>query len=107
MLVHQAFRYELAPTPAQRAALNNHAGAARWAWNWGLAVRRKAWQRGGPPRPGHRYRAGGRRGPGIRTFAVCSDGTRIDGPRALTRYHRRIRTQRVDALHTAHHGTAE
>jgi putative transposase len=45
MLVHQAFRYELAPTPAQRAALTNHAGAARWAWNWGLTVRRKAWQR--------------------------------------------------------------
>jgi putative transposase len=45
MLVHQAFRYELAPTAAQRAALIRHAGAARWAWNWGLAVRRKAWQR--------------------------------------------------------------
>jgi putative transposase len=45
MLVHQAFRYELAPTPAQRTALVNHAGAARWAWNWGLSVRRKAWQR--------------------------------------------------------------
>lgn len=45
MLVNQAFRYELAPTAAQRAALTNHAGAARWAWNWGLAVRRKAWQR--------------------------------------------------------------
>jgi putative transposase len=45
MLVHQAFRYELAPTAAQRAALTNHAGAARWTWNWGLAVRRKAWQR--------------------------------------------------------------
>ena len=45
MLVHQAFRYELAPTAAQRAALANHAGAARWAWNWGLSVRRKAWQR--------------------------------------------------------------
>jgi putative transposase len=45
MLVRQAFRYELAPTATQRAALSNHAGAARWAWNWGLAVRRKAWQR--------------------------------------------------------------
>ena len=45
MLVNQAFRYELAPTAAQRAALTNHAGAARWAWNWGLTVRRKAWQR--------------------------------------------------------------
>lgn len=45
MLVHQAFRYELAPTAAQRAALANHAGAARWAWNWGLSVRRKAFKR--------------------------------------------------------------
>ena len=45
MVVRQAFRYELAPTPSQRAALVNHAGAARWAWNWGLAVRRKAYKR--------------------------------------------------------------
>src|SRR6266540_3517216 len=45
MLVHQAFRYELAPTAAQRASLTNHAGAARWAWNWGLSVRRKAFTR--------------------------------------------------------------
>ncbi len=45
MLVRQAFRYELAPTATQRRALSNHAGAARWAWNWGLAVRRKAWHR--------------------------------------------------------------
>ena len=35
MLVRQAFRYELAPTAVQCAALANHAGAARWAWNWG------------------------------------------------------------------------
>jgi putative transposase len=47
MLVRQAFRYELAPTDAQRAALSNHAGAARWAWNWGLSVRRKAFKRRG------------------------------------------------------------
>jgi Helix-turn-helix domain len=47
MLVRQAFRYELAPTTAQRAALSKHAGAARWAWNWGLSVRRKAFQRRG------------------------------------------------------------
>jgi putative transposase len=45
MLVRQAFRYELAPNAAQRAALANHAGAARWAWNWGLSVRRKAFRR--------------------------------------------------------------
>jgi putative transposase len=47
MLVRQAFRYELAPTTAQRAALSNHAGAAGRAWNWGLSVRRKAFQRRG------------------------------------------------------------
>jgi putative transposase len=47
MLVHQAFRYELAPSAVQRAALANHAGAARWAWNWGLSVRRKALKRRG------------------------------------------------------------
>jgi putative transposase len=45
MIVHQAFRYELAPTSEQRGALARHAGAARWAWNWGLAVRIKAWRR--------------------------------------------------------------
>ena len=45
MLICQAFRYELAPTVGQRTALMNHAGAARWAWNWGHSVRRKAWQR--------------------------------------------------------------
>jgi putative transposase len=45
MLVRQAFRYELTPTPVQRVALSNHAGAARWAWNWGLSVRRKAFAR--------------------------------------------------------------
>jgi len=47
MLVRQAFRYELAPTAIQCAALANHAGAARWAWNWGLAVGRKAYRRRG------------------------------------------------------------
>ena len=45
VIVRQAFRYELAPTPMQRQALARHAGAARWAWNWGLAVRTKAWRR--------------------------------------------------------------
>jgi putative transposase len=45
VIVHQAFRYELAPTPHQRSALARHAGAARWAWNWGLAIRIKAWRR--------------------------------------------------------------
>jgi putative transposase len=45
MIVHQAFRYELNPTSPQRQALARHARVARWAWNWGLAVRQKAWRR--------------------------------------------------------------
>jgi putative transposase len=47
MIVHQAFRYELNPTPHQREELARHARVARWAWNWGLAVRQKAWRRRG------------------------------------------------------------
>jgi putative transposase len=35
--VHQAYRFALHPTPAQECALRSHAGAARFAWNWGLA----------------------------------------------------------------------
>jgi putative transposase len=32
----QAFRFALDPTRAQEGALRSHAGAARFAWNWGL-----------------------------------------------------------------------
>jgi putative transposase len=35
--VMQAYRFALHPTPAQERALRSHAGAARFAWNWGLA----------------------------------------------------------------------
>jgi putative transposase len=35
--VIQAFRFALDPSPAQERALRSHAGAARFAWNWGLA----------------------------------------------------------------------
>ena len=37
MKVHQAYRFALDPTPAQERVLWSHAGAARFAWNWGLA----------------------------------------------------------------------
>ena len=37
MKVVQAFRFALDPTPAQERMLWSHAGAARFAWNWGLA----------------------------------------------------------------------
>jgi putative transposase len=35
--VYQAYRFALDPSPAQERALRSHAGAARFAWNWGLA----------------------------------------------------------------------
>jgi putative transposase len=41
MRVKQAFRYELDPTNSQRTALAKHAGAARYAYNWGLAERKR------------------------------------------------------------------
>jgi putative transposase len=33
----QAFRFALDPSPSQERGLRSHAGAARFAWNWGLA----------------------------------------------------------------------
>jgi IS605 OrfB family transposase len=36
--VRQAYRFALDPTPAQARALASHCGAARWAYNWGLAL---------------------------------------------------------------------
>lgn len=38
MKVTQAYRYALDPTPEQAAALASHCGAARFAFNWGLAL---------------------------------------------------------------------
>jgi len=35
--VTQAYRFALDPAPEQERALRSHAGAARFAWNWGLA----------------------------------------------------------------------
>ena len=41
MTVMQAYRFALDPTPAQERMLRSHAGAARFAWNWGLAKCKK------------------------------------------------------------------
>jgi putative transposase len=35
--VVQAYRFALDPAPSQERMLRSHAGAARFAWNWGLA----------------------------------------------------------------------
>jgi putative transposase len=37
MVVRQAYRFALDPSPAQARALERHAGAARFAFNWALA----------------------------------------------------------------------
>lgn len=54
--VTQAYRFALDPTPAQERKLASHAGAARFAYNWGLArvkacLTAREWERailGGP-----------------------------------------------------------
>ncbi|MBO2465792.1 RNA-guided endonuclease TnpB family protein [Actinomadura violacea] len=38
VMVTQAYRFALDPTPAQERLLRSHAGAARFAWNWALAA---------------------------------------------------------------------
>jgi hypothetical protein len=40
----RAYRIALRPSRKQRAAFARHAGAARWAWNWGLARKQEAYQ---------------------------------------------------------------
>ena len=40
--VKTAYRFALAPSPAQERMLCSHAGAARFAWNWGLGAPRGA-----------------------------------------------------------------
>jgi putative transposase len=39
--VHQAYRFALDPTPRQQGRLASHTGAARFAFNWGLALVRE------------------------------------------------------------------
>jgi putative transposase len=44
MRVIQAYRFALDPSPAQERMLRSHAGAARFAWNWGLARCRERYE---------------------------------------------------------------
>ena len=37
VVVRRAYLFALDPSPVQERALRSHAGAARFAWNWGLA----------------------------------------------------------------------
>lgn len=47
MQINRAFRYELDPNVQQRILLAKHAGAARFAFNWGLAHRIDLYQKTG------------------------------------------------------------
>ena len=44
MMVMQAYRYALDNTPANERACRSHAGASRFAWNWGLAKVRERYE---------------------------------------------------------------
>jgi len=46
VMAHRGFRFELDPNKAQRAALASHAGAARFVYNWGLEICKKALEQG-------------------------------------------------------------
>ena len=48
MEVRQAFRFELDPNQKARVALAKHIGAARFAYNWGLARLKEALEQGRP-----------------------------------------------------------
>ena len=82
MRVTQAYRFALKPTPAQERALRSHAGAARFAWNWGLAKCKDRFGTGGAEslnacggtvRPGHAGRVPLKQEPG--TAAADETGT--------------------------------
>jgi putative transposase len=47
MLILRAFRTELDLNNVQKTACLRHAGAARWAYNWGLARKIEAYRKGG------------------------------------------------------------
>jgi transposase len=46
MIVLRAFKTELDLNNSQKTACAKHAGAARWAYNWGLARKIEAYQKG-------------------------------------------------------------
>ncbi|WXG41553.1 MAG: RNA-guided endonuclease TnpB family protein [Candidatus Freyarchaeum deiterrae] len=47
MLINRAYKTELEPNNAQRTALLKHSGAARFAYNWGLARRKEEYEKTG------------------------------------------------------------
>jgi putative transposase len=62
----QAYRFVLDPAPSQERLLRSHAGAARFAWNWGLA------------RCEQRYQAEGRWYSGMELHKLWNAGKKAD-----------------------------
>lgn len=87
MIVHQAFRFELDPNDRQRTALAKHAGAARYAYNWGLALTK------GLRKLRRLNKSLSRKNKGSRNRAKAKA--------RLARHHRRVRNQRRDGLNKA------
>ncbi len=44
MLVQRAYKTELALNDRQRTTCQKHAGAARWAYNWGLTRKQECYK---------------------------------------------------------------
>lgn len=47
MVVQKAYKTEINPNNAQKTLLLKHAGAARWAYNWGITQKKLARENGG------------------------------------------------------------
>ncbi len=47
MIIHRAYKTEIRPTNKQRSLLLQHAGTARFAYNWGLTQKIQAYQKTG------------------------------------------------------------
>jgi len=47
MMIHRAYKYELDPNNQQRTKLLQHAGTARFTYNWGLAERNRLYKETG------------------------------------------------------------
>jgi transposase len=99
MRVMQAYRFALDPSGVQERMLRSHAGAARFAWNWGLARCRERYES-----EGRWYLAAELRLRCVsRAHSRKQQGSvnRRQAAARLARLHARIANIRGDALHKA------
>ena len=91
-MVLESVKVALDPSPVQERLLLSHAGAARFAFNAGLAHVKAGIEAGEKPAVREAPR-GGAVGVdlGVKTLATLSDGTVIENPRALAASERRLK----------------